>query len=301
MTILLFTIIVITMILLPVGLAIWLRRRFAVPWLLFCVGMLTFVGSQIYHIPLNSWLDDLGVIGSISADAPDLWRTAVILGLSAGISETLARVLLFYFLFRRQLADRFADGVMVGLGHGGIEAMIVGGVFTAGSLSSLLALRGVDLATLSLSSAQLTAVTEQLASIQNSPWLVGLSLVERLIALTLHVTISVLVWHAFKKRQVWPVLLAVAWHSFLDATVVYAPQFLDIVWVELILLGMVLPGAIWLWRQWPAPTKNWRGQSWNGFVGNGRCQRAAAAVANAAGAGYLCRVFALWPRFSHAG
>ncbi len=99
MTIFLFTIAVLLMILIPLGLAIWLRRRYRVPWLLFCVGIVTFIGSQIYHIPLNNWLGDLGVIGSIGPDAPNLWRTAVILGLSAGFSETLARVLGYWFLF----------------------------------------------------------------------------------------------------------------------------------------------------------------------------------------------------------
>ncbi|MCP4416884.1 MAG: YhfC family intramembrane metalloprotease [Chloroflexi bacterium] len=262
MTILLFTIVIFAMILLPLGLAIWLRRRFNVPWLFFCLGMLTFVGSQIYHIPLNNWLTNAGVIGSISADAPDLWRTAVILGLSAGVSETVARVLGFWFLYRRSLANHFADGVLVGLGHGGIEAMIIGGVFTAGSLASLWAVRGVDLATLGLTAAELTAVTEQLAVMQNSPWVILLALVERLIALTLHVTISVLVWQSFQRRQVWLILLGVIWHSAVDATAVYAPQFLDTVWVELILLGLALPGLIFLWRQWPVPTKTRNGQSW---------------------------------------
>ena len=264
MTIFLFTTAVLLMILLPLGLAIWLRRRFAVPWLLFCVGMLTFVGSQTYHIPLNNWLGNLGLIGEISAEAPDLWRTAVILGLSAGLSETIARVLGFWFLFRRRLADRFEDGVLVGLGHGGIEAMIIGGVFTAGSLSSLWAIRDVDLMTLGMTAAELTAVTEQLTLLQQSPWLVFATVLERVIALTLHVSISVLVWQAFKQRQVWPVLLSVAWHSVLDAAAVYAPQFLDVIWVELILIGLAVPGAIWLWRQWPAPTKKAPAFGWLG-------------------------------------
>lgn len=262
MTIFLFTIAVLLMIFIPLGLTVWLRRRYRVPWLLFCLGLLTFVGSQTYHIPLNNWLGDVGLIGAVSADAPDFWRTAVILGLSAGLSETVARVLGYGFLFRRKLAERFEDGVLVGLGHGGIEAMIIGGVFTAGSLSSLWAIRHVDLNTLGLSAVELTAVTEQLSLLQQSPWLVFAAVFERLIALTLHVTISVLVWRAFKTRQVWPVLLGVVWHSVLDATAVYAAQFLDIVWVELILLGLALPGAIWLWQQWPAPTRANNGLGW---------------------------------------
>ncbi len=261
MTILFSTIAVLLMIFLPLGLAVWLRQRFAVPWLLFCVGMLTFIGSQTYHIPLNNWLTDLGVLGEVSADAPGLWQTAVILGLSAGLSETIARVLSYAFLFRRKLAERFEAGVLVGLGHGGIEAMIIG-VFTAGSLTALWAIRNVDLSTLGMTVAELTAVSQQLAALLQTPWLVFAAVFERLIALTLHVTISVLVWRAFKYRQVWPVLLGALWHSVLDATAVYTAQFLDILWVELILLGLALPGAVWLWWQWPVPTKMQPGLSW---------------------------------------
>lgn len=262
MTILLFTIAVLLMILIPLGLAIWLRRRYRVPWLLFCVGILTFIGSQTYHIPLNNWLGDLGVIGSIGPDAPNLWRTAVILGLSAGFSETLARVLGYWFLFRKQLAERFEDGLLVGLGHGGIEAMVIGGVFTAGSLSSLWAVRNVDLSTLGMTAAELTAVTQQLTVLQETPWLIFAAVFERLIAMTLHVTISVLVWRAFKRRQVWPVLLGLAYHAVLDGTAVYVGQFVETLWLELILLGLALPGAVWLWWQWPAPTKTQPALGW---------------------------------------
>ena len=267
MTVFFATIAVLLMIFVPLGLAVWLRRRFEVPWLLFCIGMLTFVGSQVYHIPLNNLLGDWGVLGEVGPDAPNLLRTAVILGFSAGLSETIARVLGYWFLFRGRLAQRFEDGVLVGLGHGGIEAMIIGGVFTAGSISSLWAIRDVDLSTLGLTAAQLTAVSQQLTILQETPWLIFLSVFERLIAITLHVTLSVLVWRAFQKRQVWLVLLAVAYHALLDATAVYAAQFLDAIWVELLLLAIALPGAIWLWRQWPVATKTQPGLGWQKELG----------------------------------
>ena len=80
MTIFLYSLAVIGMILIPVGLAIALRRKYIVAWFLFCVGMVTFVGSQVYHIPLNEWLADIGVIGPIMADDPNFIRTAVVLG-----------------------------------------------------------------------------------------------------------------------------------------------------------------------------------------------------------------------------
>ena len=62
MTILVYILSVLLMILVPVVLAALLRRRFVVPWFLFCVGILTFTASQAVHLPFNAWLADLGVL-----------------------------------------------------------------------------------------------------------------------------------------------------------------------------------------------------------------------------------------------
>ena len=246
------------MILLPVGLAIGLRRRLAVPWWLFCLGMLTFVGSQVYHIPLNNWLTDLGVIGAVGPDEPGLIWTALVLGLSAGLSEAAARAAGFWLLFRWRKAERWPDGVMVGLGHGGIEAMVIGGVFTAASVSSLWAMRGTDLSALGLSPEQLTAVTRQMTLFLSSPWLALAPLLERSIALLLHVTASVLVWQAFRRRNPAYFALALLYHALLDGTAVYAAQFIENVWLlEGLLAVIVLPGLIYLWRSWPRTERYW--------------------------------------------
>ncbi len=240
------------MILLPLGLAIVLRRRLAVPWWLFCLGMLTFAGSQVYHIPLNNWLADLGVIGAIGPGEPGLLGTALVLGLSAGLSETVARALGFWLLFRWRKTERWQDGVMAGLGHGGIEAMVIGGVFTAASVSSLWAMREMDLTALGLSPEQLTAVTRQTTLFLSSPWLAFAPLLERGIALTLHVAVSALVWQAFKRRSPAYFALAVVYHALLDATAVYAAQFITNAWLmEGLLAVIALPGVVYLWRVWP--------------------------------------------------
>ncbi len=256
MTILLYSLAVLSMILIPIGLAIALRRNYIVAWFLFCVGMITFVGSQIYHIPLNNWLTDVGIIGPIMADDPNFIRTAVILGFSAAISETLARVIGYAVLFRYKAAENHADGVMVGLGHGGIEAMLFGAVLTAASLTSLLALQGTDLASLDLTAEQLSAVTKQLAAFDANLLLPFVSLFERLIAMTLHVTISVMVWQAFKYRQWVYIVIGILYHALFDFTAVFVPQHIENVYfIEALLFVMMLPGALWLWRTWPKEVK----------------------------------------------
>ncbi len=243
---------VLSMILLPVGLAIGLRRTYIVAWFLFCVGMATFVGAQLYHIPFNNWLTDVGVLGPVSVEDGNFWRTAVILGFSAALSETLARVVGFAILFRYRLAKNHADGVMVGLGHGGIEAMLFGGVLLAASMSSLFALANSDLATLDLTNEQLSNVLTQLESMQTMPWLPFVSVLERMIAMTIHVIISVLVWKAFKRRQFGYLLIAVLYHALFDFTAVVAPQYIaNILQIEGVLFVLILPGAFWLWRTWP--------------------------------------------------
>jgi ABC-2 type transport system permease protein len=252
MNILSFTVSMTAMILLPVALAVWLRRRYVVAWFLFCVGMATFIGAQVYHIPLNEWLANVGLIGPMSKDAPDFWRTAVILGLSAGLCETVARVLGYAILFRYHKAENFEDGVMVGLGHGGIEAMIIGGVLTAASLTALLSLQDVDLSTLGMTAEQMTAVATQLNALQTTPLVAFVALLERAAAIALQVVLSVLVWLAFKRRQPLYVLAAILYHALVDATAVYAVQFIQNAWLlEGILWLLVLPGLLWLWRVWP--------------------------------------------------
>lgn len=249
---LLYTLSISLIILLPLAAAVWLRRRFVVPWWLFLVGAATFIGSQLYHLPLNNWLTDLGALGPMASDDPNFLRTAVLLGLSAGLCETVARVVGYALLYRQQAAPRREDGLMVGLGHGGIEAMGLVAILMAATLSTLWNLRGADLAALNLSAAQLTFLTDQLASLEQVSWQPFAALLERALAMTLHVVLSLLVWQAFWQRNALYGLAALLYHTVFDFTAVYLGQTLaQPGWIYPIMLAMLLPGGVWLWRMWP--------------------------------------------------
>jgi len=171
-------------ILIPIILAVVLRRRFRVSWLLFGVGSLTFIGSQVVHLPLNSLLTKIGILPSSTDTAWLIAQTAIVLGLTAGICEELARFVGYTILKKARRAE---DGLMLGIGHGGIEAMILVGILSAGSFAQLFFLRSVDLQTLNLAQDQLLQVQKALDAF-NQPAVVGLfPLVERLIAMTLHI------------------------------------------------------------------------------------------------------------------
>ena len=242
---LIYTLSILAMMILPVVLAAALRRRFSVPWFLFCAGILTFIAAQIVHIPLNKWLVDLGILPQAGAATTiPLWQTALILGLTAGICEELARTGGYAILKRFRT---FGDGVMMGLGHGGIEAMLFGGVLTAATLSGLLSIADTDLTLLNLSAVQTASLQKQLGEVMSSPWMAFLPLLERLLAIVMQVVFSMIIWRAFALRSAWYVILAIVYHTLVDATLVYCAELLQNVWiVEAIFLVLLAPGVIWL-------------------------------------------------------
>ncbi|MEM7336649.1 MAG: YhfC family glutamic-type intramembrane protease [Chloroflexota bacterium] len=251
--ILFYTLFTFFMIVWPVGLAIFFKRRVTTPWWLFVVGIVTFVGSQVYHIPLNSWLEQVGLIQEFNIDAPNFWRTALVLGASAGLSETIARVISFWLIQRKRPFQQKADALFVGLGHGGIEAMLIGGVLLAASISGLWALRGANLASAGVPAANIPLVEQQLASLETLTLLNFVPFLERLIAVTLHVTLSLLVWQGMAKKNWLYVLIAVAYHTAIDATAVYLTQLTQNIWlIELVLLLFLIPALYYLWQHWPA-------------------------------------------------
>lgn len=236
---------VILMIIVPVFLAAWLRRRAPAPWLLFCAGMLIFAASQAVHLPLNDFLSDIGWMPAPGTGDVPLWRIALLAGLTAGLCEELARAG-GYWLLRR--ARGAGDGIMLGLGHGGIESMVFGGVLTAATISALLPLQGQDLGQMNLLPEQIRAVQQQMEMLLGSPWSVFAPLLERLVAMGIHVTLSLMVLQAFQRRQPAWVGLAILYHTLIDMLAVLVTRVAETpnTWVSLAgFLLIALPGWVW--------------------------------------------------------
>ncbi len=244
-----YTISILGMILLPIILAILLRRHYRVYWILFVVGTLTFLLSQAIHLPLNNWLTSIGVLpDNPQLNGSPLWRSALILGLTAGLCEELIRASGYLVV---KWARRFEDGVMLGLGHGGIEAMIFGGVLTAATVSSLLNLRGVNLEELNLGTAQLEALTLQFDQFTSSSLFAFAPLLERAFAIAAQVLFSILVLKAFTRRNPLYLLLAILLHTLVDAVAVYVAVTTQEIWaIWAAFLVILIPGWVWMIWQW---------------------------------------------------
>jgi uncharacterized membrane protein YhfC len=154
---------------------------------------------------------------------------SALLGLSAGIFEEGARYLMYRFWAKK--ARSWDEAVMIGAGHGGIEAILLG-VLTAYALLQALALRGVDLATV-VPAEQIEVARLQLEAYWAAPWYASLlGAVERAFAICLHLSLSVLVLQCFTRRKWFWLPLAIGWHALVDGVALVAVQRLGPYWTE---------------------------------------------------------------------
>jgi uncharacterized membrane protein YhfC len=197
--------------------------------------MLTFVGSQVLHIPFNQFVIKPIEVNSgweFAAGSLQLALIALVYGLSAGLFEETAR----YIVYQRWLpqARRWRDGLMFGAGHGGVEAMITGALVLISFLGFLVA-RNADPA--ALTAEQLTAV-QQYWSLSWYDYLLGA--LERFSAICFHLSAALLVLQAVVRNNVWWYVVALLWHAALDFVAVFVSQTWGAYGTEAILLAMAL-------------------------------------------------------------
>jgi uncharacterized membrane protein YhfC len=132
--------------------------------------------------------------------------------------------------------------VMYGLGHGGLESiLLVGGLAILG-LISVVALSSINLD--SLPAAQRTAAAQQLHAISTQPgWFPLLGAWERLWTIPVQVALSVMVLQVFRRGNIGWLWLAVLAHAVVDGVAVAVPQLIgssiDTVHTDLIVEGIV--------------------------------------------------------------
>jgi uncharacterized membrane protein YhfC len=234
----------ILMILLPILLGLLLARRLGTKWGLYVIGAITFVASQIIHIPLNNGLTALFAQKILPAP-PDVWKlpfNAVVLGLTAGLCEEIARYLVYRYWIKSARTWRAA--LMFGAGHGGIEAIILGGLAGVAFIN-FVALRNVDVATLPVPVNQQVLAAKQIAAYWSLPWYTSLlGAVERAFTLCFHLSAAVMVLQVFRRRNILWLGAAILWHAALDAAAVFAVGTWGPYWTEAIVGAFAVASLI---------------------------------------------------------
>ncbi|MCB9422571.1 MAG: YhfC family intramembrane metalloprotease [Ardenticatenaceae bacterium] len=234
---------------LPFILARMIRAKRQAGWGLFGVGALAFVLSQVGHIPFN-WLI-LQRLAWVPSD--NVMAVAIFAGLSAGVFEEGARYLAYRYFAPD--ARTWGKGLMLGAGHGGIEAILLG-VLGAWTVVQLALLRNGYLLD-QVPADRMAAVQAQITAVFTAPWYDALlGAVERLSALCIQVSLSILVLQQFVHGQRKWLIIAILWHAFVDALSVYAIANWGVYVTEVLVAGTaVISLGIIFWLKTPEPAE----------------------------------------------
>jgi uncharacterized membrane protein YhfC len=229
-----------------IGLALWLRRALPAPWSVWGWGALAFVGSQAVRLPLLTALTVVSrpYFSGIDADSA-FWINFAVLVPTSGLFEEGARYIVLCWAAKN--ARRWEDAVMFGAGHGGIEAILV---FGASLVSSLVLLATGDAVLAALQQTapeQVAAVSAQLATLHSlQPLTILPGIWERVLAITFHISASILVLLAVRERRLSLLLLAMLWHMTLNGALLIVTRFfgLGVAEVALTLISLLAVAII---------------------------------------------------------
>lgn len=153
----------------------------------FGLGVVGFLVSQVLiRMPLLAMLGQTAWFTVFAITQPVLY--ALVLAASAGLFEETARFLLLRTRSKAPFDLRIP--IAYGLGHGGLEAMLIG-----------------------INSVALLALPDQLALADVSVILAG---VERIAAIAVQIALSIIVYVAVKRRSVAPFVAALVLHTLVD-------------------------------------------------------------------------------------
>jgi len=197
----------------PVFLFFLFRKKFngkVIPMLLGVAGFVIFalvLESFVHRIVLGRFISPSGALYVIYG------------AFMAGIFEETARFVAFNILKKKKF-EGIGTALSYGAGHGGIEAILLAGVSLVITLvySIIINTGNIELLTGKLQGDALAATNNQLAVLSaTAPYMFLISGLERMPAIAVHISLSVLVFYAvFGKNKWWLYPAAIVLHAIVD-------------------------------------------------------------------------------------
>ena len=231
----------------PVFLAWWLVKKHKVNIRTILIGAAVFI---VFALVLETILHQIVLKGPHGESITgNIWLYALYGGLAAGIFEETGRFLAMKFLLIKEPTEA-KTAVAYGVGHGGVEMMIIFGLTMISNLAIAAMINGGQ-ADMLLGSAPAEARSQmemQFASLETATagsFLLGLW--ERISALILHVGLSIIVWTAVRKggKWLWLFPAAIMLHFLVDGmAVVLSKSVSDLAFEALTFCFAIAVGAI---------------------------------------------------------
>ncbi|MCR5279937.1 MAG: YhfC family intramembrane metalloprotease [Lachnospiraceae bacterium] len=147
-------------------------------------------------------------------------------GLAAGIFEECGRYIVMRFIMKKKPGKK--ESIMFGIGHGGIESIILVGIPYISNIAMIAILNtgnGNVLMT-GMDEATKTAFFNQISPLWLSPSVLFLAAgFERIFAITFHICASYIVYRAVSGSKPVLLILAIALHALMDGVMVVIQRF----------------------------------------------------------------------------
>ena len=234
----------------PVALVWWLVKKHnaRIENVLFGAGvffLFALILEPIVHQIVLNGPAGSGIIGNT-------WKYALYGGSMAALFEESGRFLAMKFLMKKEPSSAI-PGVAYGLGHGGMEMLMLFGVgmisnmviaimMNAGQMDALLANVPVD--TLEQAQAQLSGIEDITAGT------LAIGFWERCSALLLQLGLSLTMWTAVRRGGKWLWLIALCFflHFAVDSCAVVLSKSVGMVAVELVILALAIAVGAMGWQ-----------------------------------------------------
>ena len=221
---------------LPIGLFIYAKKKLGAKAAPFFIGcgvffvMVLMLEAAIHRIVFQ--LAGEALTGSVIL-------YAVYGGLMAALFEETGRYIAMRFLVKPM---DFPNAFMYGAGHGGVEAMLLCGVASISNIASAVMINsGTMSAQLASLDAKKAADTAALGTTPSLTFFAGG--VERIIAVVLHLSLSILVFQSIRKKSRKDLLNAYLFHFVIDSLAVLLSAVAS-VWVVELVVALVTGGAV---------------------------------------------------------
>ncbi|MDS0524629.1 YhfC family intramembrane metalloprotease [Clostridium sp. SHJSY1] len=201
---------------LPSALIIFVKKKYKSSLKPFVIGILGFfISSQILENLFHLYVLKVNTTTSTFL-ANSTIAYAIYGALAAGVFEETGRFICYkYFLKNNR---NFLDGISYGIGHGGIEAILIGGLASINALSYALLINSGKLTSILGQAGVSTDVINQTinAYINASSFSFLLTGFERILAIGIHIGLSILVLYAVRNRKNIYYFLAILLHTLVD-------------------------------------------------------------------------------------
>ncbi|MCY6484969.1 YhfC family glutamic-type intramembrane protease [Clostridium aestuarii] len=202
---------------LPIGLIVYFYKKEKISISAVMIGSVIFIIFQLFmRLPLINFLNSQGwFIKNIKSNT---MVYVLFLSVTAGVFEEVGRCVGFRYLLKNKL--QWKNGIAYGIGHGGIESvLLVGMTYVSNLIFSLLINLGTFDVLVGTKLPQAAALKNTLMDTHSYMFLLGG--MERVFTIAFHIALSIIVLEGVMKKQNKYLLYAVLIHALVDFCAAY--------------------------------------------------------------------------------